>query len=77
MSLISKAQVQRRFNKSKLTIPIETSFSTILGLLRCKNLWYLFFVSLALSGVWLLFNGLLALLFSLFYVIREFDRFLH
>ena len=28
------------------------------------------------AGVWLLFNGLLALLFSLFYVVREFDKFL-
>ena len=33
-----------------------------------------FFVFLARAGVWLLFNGLLALLF---YVIREFDKFLH
>ena len=48
-----------------------------LGLPRCKNLWHFFFVLLARSGVWLLFNGLLALLFSLFYVIREFDKFLH
>ena len=37
----------------------------------------IFSVSLAHTGVWLFFNGLLALLFSLFYVIREFDRFLH
>ena len=44
---------------------------------RCKNLWHFFFVFLARAGVWLLFNGLLALLFSLFYVIREFDKFLH
>ena len=42
-----------------------------------KNLWHFYFVLLAPSGVWLLFNGLLALLFSLFYVIREFDKFLH
>ena len=49
----------------------------ILGLPRCKNLWYILFVSLARAGFWLLFNGFLALLFSLFYVIREFDRFLH
>ena len=28
-------------------------------------------------GLVILFNGLLALLFSLFYIIREFDRFLH
>ena len=47
------------------------------GLPRCKNLWHLFFVFLARAGVWLLFNGLIALLFSLFYVIREFDKFLH
>ena len=47
------------------------------GLPRCKNLWYFFFVSLARTGVWLLFNGLLALLFSLFYVVCEFDRFSH
>ena len=32
-----------------------------------------FFVFLARAGVWLLFNGLLALLFSLFYLIWEFD----
>ena len=44
---------------------------------QCKNLWYFFFVSLARAGVWLLFNGLLALLFSFFHVICEFDRFLH
>ena len=41
---------------------------------------FFFFVSLARAGVGLLFNDLLALslalLFSLFYVIREFDRFL-
>ena len=47
------------------------------GLPRCKNLWHFFFVLLARSGVWLLFNGLWTLLFSLFYVIREFDKFLH
>ena len=35
-----------------------------------------FFVLLARAGVCLLVNDLLALLFSLFYVIREFDRFL-
>ena len=49
----------------------------ILGLPRCKNLLHFFFVFLARAGVWVLFNGLLALLFSLFYVIREFDKFLH
>ena len=47
------------------------------GLPRCKNMWRIFFVLLARSGVWLLFNGLWALLFSLFYVIREFDKCLH
>ena len=45
-------------------------------LFRCKNQWYIFFVSLAHAGVWFLCNGLLALLFSLFYIIRTFDRFL-
>ena len=39
--------------------------------------FFFFFVSLARAGIWLLFNALSALLFSLFYVIREFDRFLH
>ena len=34
-----------------------------------------FYVLLARAGVWLLFNGLLALLFSFFYIIHEFDRF--
>ena len=34
---------------------------------RCKYLCYFFFVSYtARAGVWLLFNGLLALVFSLF-----------
>ena len=47
------------------------------GLPRCKNLSHFFFVLLACVGVWLLFNGLLALLFSLFYVICKFDKFLH
>ena len=47
------------------------------GLPRCKNLWHFFFVFLARAGVWVLFNGLSALLFSLFDVIREFDKFLH
>ena len=37
----------------------------------------IFFVLLARVGVWLLFNSLLAILFSLFHVIREFDKFLH
>ena len=49
----------------------------LVGLPRCKNLWHFFFVFLARAGVWLLFNGLSALLFSLFYLIREFDMFLH
>ena len=57
---------------------VSISILTVsLGLPRCKNLWHFFFVLLARSGVWLLFNGLWALLFSLFYVIREFDKFLH
>ena len=47
------------------------------GLPRCKNLWHFFFVFLARAGVCLLFNSLLALLFSLFNIIREFDKFLH
>lgn len=42
-----------------------------------KNLWYLFIVSLAPAGVWSLLMGPLALLVSLFNVIRELDRFLH
>ena len=37
----------------------------LLGLPRCKNLWYFFFVSLAHARLWLLLNGFLALLFSL------------
>ena len=37
----------------------------------------IFLISLARAEVLLLFNSLLALLFSLFYVIREFDRLLH
>ena len=45
--------------------------------LGVKLLLTFFFVSLARAGVWLLFIGLLALLLSLFYVIREFHRFLH
>ena len=44
---------------------------------RCEDLSYFFFVSRSRTAVWLLFNGLLDLLFCLFYVIREFDRFLH
>ena len=55
----------------------QPQFCRLWGLPRCKNLWCFFFVSLARAGVWLLFNGLLAPLFSLFYVICEFDRFLH
>lgn len=38
---------------------------------------FFFFISLTHGGVWLLINGLVALLFSLIYVVREFDRFLH
>ena len=49
-----------------------------MGLLHCKNIWYIsLFVSLACGGVWFLFSGLLALLFSLFYVTCEFQRLLH
>lgn len=47
----------------------------ILGLPRCKNECYFFFVSLAPAWVWLLIYGLLAFSFSLFYVICEFHRF--
>lgn len=47
----------------------------ILGLLWCKNVCYFFLLSLARAWVWLLIDGLLALSFSLFYVICEFDRF--
>ena len=36
-----------------------------------------FFVSSARAEVWSLFNGLMALFFSLFHIIREFHRFLH
>lgn len=46
------------------------------GFPRCENLSYFFLVTIALAGVWLLLNGLLALLFSWFYVIREIDRFI-
>lgn len=35
------------------------------------------FVLLARTAVWILFNDLKALLFSLFYVTRRFDRFSH
>ena len=45
-----------------------------LGVKTCDIFSFFF---LARTGVWLLFNGVLALLFSLFYVIREFDKFLH
>ena len=54
-----------------------TRVSINCGLPRCKYLCHFFFVLLACVGVWLLFNSLLALLFSLFYVICEFDKFLH
>ena len=59
------------------TLGVRKPASFWRGLPRCKNLWHFFFVFLARAGVWLLFNGLLALLFSLFYVICEFDKFLH
>ena len=45
-----------------------------LGVRTCDI--FLCFVS-SCWGLVILFNSLLALLFSLFYVIREFDRFLH
>ena len=54
-------------------IPNKTKTKRV-GLPRCKNLWHFYFVFLARPGVWLLFNGLWSLLFSLFYVIREFDK---
>ena len=44
---------------------------------RCTNQWYIFFLSLPCATVWVLLNGLLAFLFSLFCVIRKFHRFLH
>ena len=46
----------------------------LLGLPRCKNLWYFFFVSHLL---FFLGSIVLTSLFSLFYVTREFNRFLH
>ena len=68
---------QRSVTKYSRTSLNTNMAGVSLGLHRCKNLRYFFFVSLARAGVRLLFNGLLALLFSLFYVIREFERFLH
>lgn len=70
---------------SRLSIELEdedmqVSFSRqqkSLGSPRCNYLWYFIFVFLVRAGGWLLFNGLLALLFSLSYVIVEFNRFLH
>ena len=44
---------------------------------RCTNQWYIFFLLLPCAMVWVLLNGLLAFLFSLFYVIRKFHGFLH
>ena len=69
---IQKHSVARTGFQTKCFLSSQT-----VGLPRCKNLWHFFFVFLARAGVWVLFNGLLALLFSLFYVIREFDKFLH
>lgn len=46
------------------------------GVPRCKNPWYLSFVSLDCAGVWLLFSGPVVLLSSLFYVIHNFDWFI-
>lgn len=52
--------------------------TSVSGLHRCKNLWYVFFASLVHAQVWLLFNGPLAFLFSFFFnVIRVFDMLLH
>ena len=34
--------------------------------------YFCFVIAIACAGVWLWFNGLLALLFSFFYIIREF-----
>ena len=75
MSLISKAQVECRLKASGQPPlrPDSQRFWVYLGVRTCD----IFSVSLVRAGVWLLFNGLLALLFSLFYVMREFDRFLH
>ena len=75
---------QKRFGTFEKLAPGLVTFSFLqqiawhknLCLLRCKNLWHFFFVFLARAGVWVLFNGLLAPFF-LFYVIREFDKFLH
>ena len=41
------------------------------GFTLLKNLSYFFFVMLAFVGVWSLFNGHLALLFSLFYIMCD------
>ena len=48
-------------------------YGVYLGIKTCE----FFFVPLARAEVWLSYNGLLALLFSLFYVTRKFDRLLH
>ena len=49
-----------------LEICVILSSTKTAGLPWCKNLWYFLFVLLACAGVWSLFNGLLALLFSFF-----------
>jgi len=41
-----------------------------------KTCYISLFVSLACGGVWILFSGFLTLLFSVFYVIHEFQKFL-
>ena len=41
-----------------------------------KTCYISLFVSLAFGEVWILFSGFLALLFSVFYVIHEFQKFL-
>ena len=69
---LSNTEPQRGFCRSNG--PVE---GNVWGLPWCKNLWYFFFVSLARAKVWPLFDGLSTPLLSLFYVIREFDRFLH
>ena len=56
-------------------IKFEDRKRVYLGVSTCDP-FFVVVVSLALAGVWLLFNGLLAVLFSLFCVIGEFERFL-
>jgi len=51
-----------------LIVAVDNQSVHFWGSPRCKNLWYFFFVSLAGTWVWLLFNDLLVPHFSLFYV---------